>query len=747
MQHADNPLAMNLSKGSEKMAATKEPKSITPSPIESNVTFRMVDLCRLIERYMTEEDSKKVYSAFILAAEAHDGVARKSGEPYVTHPLEVARILADLHLDADSLCAALLHDVIEDTEYSYNDIARQFGETVANLVEGVTKLSTSDFKNKQEAGIASFQKMMQAMVKDYRVVLIKLADRLHNVSTLGSMPPSKQRRIAKETLEIHAPLARRMGMNALRHALQMHAFQSLYPNRSKVISKWWNGCLAKKEETHTSIISHLQETLDNNGIRSSTVFHREKNLYRLYEKEKKRKLPITFNRSDISYDIRILTRDVSDCYRALGIVHQLYLPKSGELKDFISVPKVYGFQALQTTVVTKEQDLIQIQIQSREMHQVAQYGITAQWRFPCLSEQHRVDIAQRRLSTWLAQVKEIQDATESPEEFLEDMKADFFLQEVSVMTPKGDSKILRSGATPVDFAYAIHTDIGQHCIAALIDGRKTPLNTPLHDGAMVQIITDQSASPRPSWLNFVVTGKARSAIRSWISSRKADEFITLGKELLTTTLANFNTSLEQIDPAKLKQLLSTLDLANENKLFSEIAKGNQCSKLVTRRLLDDTDLQTNDTEKPFYIKGAKGLTVQLAKCCHPIPNDRIIANIAPDIGLQVHRSDCTTLKHLSAKDKMITSWDSDDSSEYFVPLQIFANNKIGVLSGITDILKQASTNIEDINIYGDRDRKELRILIKVKDNKQLQTLIHSLLTEPAVNEVSRLFKLSSGIKI
>ncbi|MEE9351206.1 MAG: RelA/SpoT family protein, partial [Thiotrichaceae bacterium] len=498
------------------MAATKAPDSTTPSPIESNVTFRMVDLCRLTERYMPEEDSKKVYRAFMLAAEAHDGVVRKSGEPYVTHPLEVAGILADLHLDADSICAALLHDVIEDTDFSYDDIADQFGATVADLVEGVTKLSTSGFKNKHEASIASFQKMIQAMTKDYRVVLIKLADRLHNVSTLGAMRPDKQRRIAKETLEIHAPLARRMGMNALRHKLQMRAFRSLYPYRSQIIEKWWDSCLTQKEETYSAVLANIQNALENEGITSSTVFHREKNLYRLYEKEKRRRVPITFNRSDISYDIRILTKNSSDCYRALGVVHQLYVPKVGELKDFISVPKVYGFQALQTSVVTKNQDLIQVQIQSREMHQVAQFGIAAQWRFPYLNEQHRVDMAQRRLSTWLAQVKEIQEATENPEDFLEDMKADFFLREVYVMTPGGDSKILRTGATPVDFAYAIHTDIGQHCVAARIDGRKVPLNTQLHDGATVEIITKETSSPHPSWLNFVVTGKARAAIRHWI---------------------------------------------------------------------------------------------------------------------------------------------------------------------------------------------------------------------------------------
>ena len=726
------------------MAVEKEPNTPPPSPIEPNVSFRMVDLCRIIERYMSEEDSKKVYDAFILAAQAHDGVTRKSGEPYVTHPLEVARILADLHLDADSLCAALLHDVIEDTDYSYEDIAKQFGETVANLVEGVTKLSTSGFKNKQEAGIASFQKMMHAMIKDYRVVLIKLADRLHNVSTLGAMPAAKQRRIAKETLEIHAPLARRMGMNALRHELQMHAFKSLYPYRSRVLDRWWNTCLTHKKESYDAILKKIQNALDEANIKSTAVFQREKNIYRLYEKEKRRPTPITFNRSDISFDVRILTRDSSDCYRALGVVHQLFTPKFGELKDFISIPKVYGFQALQTSVLSKNQTLIQIQIQSREMHQVAQFGIASQWRFPCLGEQHRVDMAQRRLSTWLAQVQEIKDATENAEDFLEDMKADFFLQEVSVMTPKGDSRILRTGATPVDFAYAIHTDVGKHCVAARIDGRKAPLNTRLHEGATVEIITDEHSSPRPSWLNFVVTGKARAAIRQWTSSRKEVEFIALGKELLEVALGRSKNTLHDIDNDNIKQLLHTLELADLDSLYGEIGKGNLAPKLAARRLLNDSELLSNDIEEPFHIKGAKGLTVHLSECCHPIPDDKIVAYIASNSGLQIHRSECPALKHLSANDKMSSSWDQEDDSEYTVPLQIIANNKIGVLSGITQIFQEANTNIEDINITGDRERKELRILVKVKNTQQLNKLIRSLHTETAISEVSRLFKLSSG---
>ncbi len=732
------------------MAVVKEPnntiKKASTEIKEVNVSFRMVDLCRLVERYMNDADSKKVYDAFMLAAEAHDGVMRKSGEPYITHPLEVARILADLHLDADSLCAALLHDVIEDTSFTYQDIATQFGETVADLVEGVTKLSTHGFKNKQDAGVASFQKMMQAMVKDYRVVLIKLADRLHNVRTLGSMPAHKQRRIARETLEIHAPLARRMGMNALRHDLQMNAFHSLYPSRSKTLDNWWQSCLLNKADIYDKIISRIQNALDDHEqIRYSSVFHWEKNLYRLYEKKKARKSPIHFNRNDMTYDIRILTQNTLECYLVLGIIHQLYHPVVGALKDFISNPKVYGFQALQTTVVTPNQERIRIQIQSKEMYQIAQYGITAQWRFPYLDKQHNVSMSQRRLSHWLEQVKEIQDTTGNPDDFLEDMKADFFLTEVSVITPQGDQKVLRAGATPIDFAYAIHTDIGHHCVAALIDGRKAPLNVQLHNGATVEIITSDKATPRPSWLNFAVTGKARAAIRHWIQSRKEDEFITLGKQLLETEIGKFNTTLEQVSPVDKATLLKTLEIPDEKTLYSEIAKGNQGCKLVARRLLGNTELETSDTEKPFYIKGAKGLTVQLADCCHPIPDDTIVAHIVANTGLHIHRSDCVILKPVSTANKMTASWETpDDTSDFLVPIQILTKNEVGVLFGITQILQEKNINIEDINISGDRDRKDLRMLIRVSSKKQLQQIMKTLRSEPAVTDVSRLFKLSSG---
>ncbi|MCK5725485.1 MAG: bifunctional (p)ppGpp synthetase/guanosine-3',5'-bis(diphosphate) 3'-pyrophosphohydrolase [Thiotrichaceae bacterium] len=710
----------------------------------SKVSFRMVDLCRLTERYLSEEEVKKVYEAFLYAAVAHEGVTRKSGEPYISHPLEVAHTLADLHLDVDTLCAALLHDVIEDTDYTHNDIANEFGDTVADLVEGVTKLSYENFSNKYDAGMASFQKMMTAMVDDYRVVIIKLADRLHNVKTLSSMRPVKQRRIAQETLEIHVPLARRMGMNTLRHSLQMFAFQSLHPWRSSILSRWWQKCLDEQQDNHEKIMSKIQTSLNKELDKNSTVFHWEKNLYRLYEDRKQHKNPIHFSRDAISYDIRILTQSSQQCYLALGVIHNLFLPKIGSFKDFISVPKVYGFQALQTTVITKNQNLICIQIQSREMFQVAQYGIAAQWRFPQLDYKNKFNLAQSRLSAWLEQVKEIQQYTGDPEAFLADMKADFFLREVSVLTPKGEAKALRIGATPVDFAYAIHTDIGHHCTGAYIDGRRKPLNTQLHDGATVKIITNPNAIPHPSWQNFVVTGKARSAIRSWLTSYENSEYIEIGERLFKNTLNNVEKKLEDIAPEIIDTLLETLEITNIQQLFIEIAKGNQCSKLITHRLLETDNIEsTNRTEQAFYIRGAKGLAVQLSTCCHPIPDDTITAAIIDNRGLAVHRNDCSILRHIHHKKQLTAAWDTSETLSYLVPLALRAQHQQGVLFEITQQFQQADIDIEDINIFGDKGSKRIEVLIRVTHTKELKKLVAKLNKLAHVSDATRIPQLSS----
>ena len=602
------------------------------------------DLLELVGRYMNSEDVEKVDQAYQLAFKAHDGVIRKSGEAYIFHPIAVAYTLADLHMDVDTICAAILHDVIEDTHYTKNCINERFGEVVADLVDGVTKLSGGEFTTRDEAAAASFQKMMSAMTHDYRVVLIKLADRLHNVKTLGVRSPKSRRRIAKETLDIHVPLARRMGMNTLRKDLQLNAFRHLYPWRSARLEDAMQKLVYDHADEHKEIIDTIKSGLGEAGIQGD-VFSWEKNVYKLYRRISKGKSHKQLNKFTESLELRVLVNNTIDCYAALGVVHQLFHPKVGSFKDFIATPKGYGFQALQTALITPQRQLIFVQIQSDEMHQIAQYGITASLKFPYLLKSS--DKSQMYLNRWLQQVEEIQSITGTAAEFLEDMKADLFLSEIYVSTPRGEVKVLPKGSTPVDFAYSIHTEVGDKCVSAVIDGEPARLNSRLTNGATVLILTDQDAAPSPSWLNFAVTAKARSSIRSWINTRKSHEFIELGEKILEKALLSINKStLESISKERMDETLKILELESKDDLFTSIANGNQSAKLVAKRLLNNNDLASLDEDHKdqlLLIKGTEGLAVNLQTCCYPMPDDSIVAHPNPQTGLEIHRDNCPTL--------------------------------------------------------------------------------------------------------
>ncbi len=700
------------------------------------------DLTELVNRYMSEEDAIRVYDAFLLAADAHDGVVRKSGEHYIFHPLEVAYTLADLHMDADTICAALLHDVIEDTEYTKADITEKFGNVVADLVDGVTKLSGGEFTSRDEANAASFQKMMAAMTQDFRVVLIKLADRLHNVKTLGVRRPESKRRIAQETLDIHVPLARRMGMNTMRKKLQVNAFKHLFPWRARVLQKVMDNFITENTDTHQEIINTITEALNENNV-NGKVFQWKKNIYRLYQRIKSNKNRNQLDSQTEALELRVLVSNAAECYAALGVIHQLYQPKIGKFKDFIATPKGYGFQALQTALLTPQRQLILVQIQSHEMHQIAQYGITAHRRNPNLLNSS--DKSQIYLNRWLRQVEEIQQATGNAAEFLQDMKADLFLSEIYVSTPKGETKVLPKGATPVDFAYAIHTEVGNKCVSAYIDGELSRLNTQISNGATVRIITDEEATPHPIWLNYVITGKARSSIRSWINKRKSHEFIALGREILEKRLKKFGASLEQIDPDNLLKTLEVLGFQDENTLFGSIAKGNQSSMLIAKRLLDNDSLMPVEHEEQILlIKGTEGLAVNLQECCHPIPNDAIVAQFDESRGLEVHRTNCPSLSHskvLQKKETISIAWVDDTSNEshFLAPLNVQVQNRVGVLSHITDFLEKMRVNIEDINIAGDSNVKDMYFLLHVRDANHLRQIAESLNNQSHVINVVRLF--------
>jgi len=698
-------------------------------------------LAELVSRYMSAEDARRVYRAFLYAAEAHAGVMRKSGEAYIFHPLAVAYILAQLHLDADTVCAALLHDVIEDTTFSRNDLAQEFGETVATLVEGVTKLSGGEFTSRQEAAAASFHKMMLAVTQDYRVVLIKLADRLHNVKTLGVRKPDAKRRIAKETLDIHVPLARRLGMNALRKDLQVTAFMHLYPWRSKILRKAMDQHQSDQTQKQLEILSKIRHALFENGI-NPNVLPWDKNIFKLYKRMQSNKGKKRLRSNSEALEIRIIVDSALQCYSALGVIHQLYQPKIDSFKDFIATPKIYGFQALQTALLSPEGQVILIQIQTQEMYHIAQYGITAHSHNPELSKSGLKP--QEYLNRWLKQVEEIQEVTGNAAEFMEDMKADLFLSEIYVYTPQGQAKALPKGATVVDFAYSIHTEVGNKCVSAIINGDYVRLNTPLGNGVMVEIITDENATPDPAWENFVVTAKARSSIRSWNNKRKSHEFIDLGRKILNKALKKYGSKITSIKPKTLDKVLKTLELEDENELFTDIAKGNQSAKLVARRLLSNKKLaQINEDNKneKLLIKGTEGLAVHLENCCYPLPGDMIAAQLDERRGLEVHRINCPKLPQ-NAKETITIGWNKNVKKDllFLAPLEVRVRNRVGVLSHITHLLEKQRVNIEDINISGDDNVKDMYFLLQVESANHLRKIAESFDKISHVIDVARPFK-------
>ncbi len=704
--------------------------------------FRAADLINMVERYMEPDEIKRVYDAFLLAADAHKGVERKSGDPYITHPLEVARILADMHLDADTVCAALLHDVIEDTEYTHADLEARFGDVVANLVEGVTKLESHEFSDKHEATIASFQKMMQAMTEDFRVVIIKLADRLHNLRTLTHKKPDSRRRIARETLGMYVPLARRMGMNALRREMQLLAFQHLYPWRYKILQEVMDQYLASSKEQGQKILDkvtgRLQETLP-----ASMVIIADKNLFRLYESMKRHGKK--FDESREMLELRVLVGTVDECYRALGVVHSIYHPRIGQFQDFIATPKSYGYQALQTVIITPSKRQVMVKIQTRPMYQIALYGITAQWRYPGQNSGQRALFTQEALQRWQEQVRELGAKAGNPIEFYADIQADLFLTEIYAFTPKGDVKEFPRGASMIDFAFAIHTGVGHRCIGAKIDGEEVPLRTHIPNGATIEIMTHPEAGPQPSWLNFSITARARSYIRNWLRQQKVTDQLELGRSLLQKALRDRHSSLELVGAETLQALLATLKMKETGELFVSIAQNDHCSRLLAQRLLvmggggigRPNALADKDT--PLLVKGTAGLVLHFQPCCYPLPSEHILAVLSPDQGLEVHRDTCKVLHTSHEPDEILSvAWAEQNEGQLFLAaIQTQAHNVVGVLHHITELMHQLNVNIEAVNTSGDARIKDTNWVLWVRDLEHLQEIIRQVEHVPSIIRVKR----------
>ena len=688
-----------------------------------------------LEAYLPQEQIETIMRAYEVGAAAHSGQKRKSGEPYISHPVAVAQELADIRLDDQAICAAILHDVIEDTSVSLNDIERDFGPDVAALVDGVSKLDQIQFRSRAEAQAESFRKMMLAMIEDIRVILVKLADRLHNMQTLDAMPPEARARIARETLDIYAPIANRLGINRMKVDLEDLGFKYLYPFRYRVLEKALRRSDGNQRQIVKRISEEFSEALAEEDIHAE-IIGREKHLYSIYKKmaEKKRLL------NDVVdvYGFRIIVDDVNDCYKVLGIVHGLYKPMPGRFKDYIAIPRINGYQSLHTTLFGPKGQPLEVQIRTRDMDRVAESGVASHWQYK--AEEKSDATPQRRAREWLAKLAELQRSGTS-EEFLESVKVDLFPDKIYVFTPKGDIMPLPKGATTVDFAYAVHTDIGDRCVAAKIDRGLVPLRTVLQNGQTVEIVTSKGARPNPNWMSFVRTAKARTAIRNHMKTMRSTEAIDLGRRLLDRTLKDLDSSLRKVGKVRMKAALGEFGLTNEAELFEQIGLGERLAPLTARFLLGVNDEGVSQpSTASLTIAGTEGMVVSYARCCYPIPGDDVMGYLSAGRGVVIHRNTCGNLINFRKQpDKWITvSWEKSIDREFSSQIHVDTQNKPGVLAQVAATIADCGSNIEQVSVLGrHEDCSVLSFLLQVHDRSHLARIMRNVRKMPNVIRVAR----------
>jgi GTP diphosphokinase / guanosine-3',5'-bis(diphosphate) 3'-diphosphatase len=694
------------------------------------------ELLAAVGSYLPAEQVTRIREAAEFGASAHKGQKRLSGEPYIAHPVAAASILADLHLDADTIIAAILHDVIEDTPTPKDQLAARFGADVAELVDGVTKLDQIKFKSREEAQAESFRKMLLAMVRDLRVILVKLADRTHNMRTIEAMAPARRRAIARETLEIYAPIAERLGLYNMKLELEDLGFHALYPRRYLVLERALKKARGNQKEFLKKIEQQLNAALLKNGV-PARVETREKHLYSIYNKMR-RKRAILNEIVDV-YGIRVIVDKPDTCYRTLGIVHAVFKPMPGRFKDYIAIPRINGYQSLHTTLFGPNGVPIEVQIRTEDMHRVAEAGIAAHWKYKS-GESAADSMQQARTREWLSNLVEMQEDGNS-EEFLESVKVDLFPDKVYVFTPKGTILRLPSGATVVDFAYAVHTDIGNRCVAAKVDRRLTPLRTVLRNGQTVEIITAKGAMPNPSWVNFVVTAKARSAIRHYLKSLRRTEAIALGQRLLNQALGEFRVSLDDVTPEAQQAALGELGMKDLDELYERIGLGERLAPLVARRLLPSG--QTEDATgalAPLAIAGTEGLLVTYARCCFPIPYDPIFAFLSAGRGVVIHRENCVNVEdYRKHPEKWLpVSWQTAPDREFSSEIRVYVVNRTGVLAAVAAAIASTETNIDHVSIdEQDSDASILTFELRVRDRKHLARIVRVIRRMPDVTRVTR----------
>lgn len=703
-------------------------------------TPRFTGQKRLVEKlnaYLPPDQVALVGRAYDFGARAHEGQRRMSGEPYIAHPVAVATILADMHMDAQTISAAILHDVIEDTPAVKEQIAAEFDAEIAGLVDGVTKLDQVQFKSRAEAQAESFRKMLLAMVEDIRVILVKLADRLHNMRTLEAVPAEKQKRIARETLDIYAPIANRLGINSMKIELEQLGFQYLYPYRYRVIERALKKAYGNQRYHIKKISEHLTAGLADASVEAEIV-GRQKNLYSIYNKMRRKGRQLS-EIVDV-YGFRIVVGDADSCYRALGVVHRLYKPMPGRFKDYVAIPRVNGYQSLHTTCFGPRGLPLEVQIRTRDMNKLAEDGIASHWRYK--ADDKRSTAPQVRAREWLSNLMEIEEGGDS-EEFLEHVKVDLFPDKVYVFTPEGDILRLPRGATTVDFAYAVHTDIGNRCVAAKVDRRLVPLKTTLANGQTVEIITARGARPNPNWMSFVATAKARAAVRHYLKQLKHSEAVDLGRRMLDQSLNDLGSSLRRVKRNRLADLLDNWELDNRTELYQQLGLGERLAPIVARLLVDSTsDPETAGDKKqsPLIIHGTEGMLVSFARCCYPIPGDEIMGHLSTGRGVVIHRHRCRNLDNFRKHpEKWINvDWREAVDQDFVTRIVVSAENRMGILAEVASMISASSTNIEQVEVT-ERNQgiSTISFFLHVKDRIHLAQVIDGIRKTPNVQDVIR----------
>jgi GTP pyrophosphokinase len=697
---------------------------------------RIAELCGELEAYLEPAQVEEIYSAYLVGAEAHDGQVRVSGEPYISHPVAVARILAEMRMDSKSIVAAILHDVIEDTPTLKEHLAEQFGEEVAELVDGVSKLTQIDFRSKAEAQAENFRKMMLAMVKDIRVIIIKLADRLHNMRTLDAMRPDKRRRIALETMDIYAPIANRLGIFKMRHELLDLSIKAAYPMRYRALESACKEVVGYRKEIFNTIEAAIRQRLKESNI-EAVVKYRQKNIHSIYRKMKEKKL--SFKELTDVFGVRIMTESVDDCYRVLGVMHNLYKPLPGKFKDYLAIPKTNGYQSLHSSLFGPHGVSVEVQIRTVEMDYFAESGIAAHWIYK--EGETSTTSAQGRALEWLKNLLEMQQKSGSSQEFLESVKVDLFPDEIYVFTPKGDIKKLPRGATVVDFAYAVHTDVGNTCVAARIDHHMSPLGSRLYNGQTIEIISSESSRPHPSWLDFVITAKARTNIRHFLKSLQITEAISLGQRLLQQSVSQLKGRETAIPKSRFKKVLDQYHMSDQQELLAEIGLGNRNSSLVAKAMYDIEDDATefDNAGKPLAIKGTEGMVVSFAKCCRPVPGDAIAGFVSSGKGIVIHQRSCPNMTERGKEDRQLSvQWSDHVEGEYLAYMRVQVANQRGVLANLATTIANTSSNIEHVNVTEKDGRiSTIEFVVTVSDRIHLARIMKRLRRLSVVNRIWR----------